>query len=149
MSGRLRRSPAYVISKVLIELDIVNVHTSLTWPIFVTNEPDSPDNAVIIRNTAGMNIGRIQNDGSNKELHGINVKVRARNSEDLEDKANEIAVAFDKQIIRYGITVDGRGYCVHLISRTGGPPLFMGKDVPNTQRHWATVNALVSIDMDE
>jgi hypothetical protein len=143
----LAHSPEFILSKILITLGVVNIHTSTTWPVIVNNELDTPDNMVSVWGTAGIDYGRIQNDGSRKERHGIQIRIRARNDVLCHSKASEISHALDRNTTRTAITLDNIDYCVDTVSRLG-PPLRLGKEAPESQRYLRVVNALITLRME-
>jgi len=145
MSGSLTHSPADVIRQLLIDLGLGTTPTDEgSWPIFVSNEPDAPDNAIAITDTAGKLDGRIQNDGELGIHHGFQVRIRAATRAAGYAKANALAVGMDELVAYDTVTVSSTTYIVHAITRTGDI-LFLGKEVDASKRFLFTINAVTAL----
>ena len=151
MSGTLVHSPADVIRTLLIDLGLGTAPSDEgTWPIYVGQEPDSPDSVITVYDTAGLLQGRTMPDGEMQEKHGFQVRVRDANHYQGYEKAREIAVALDESVSLDGVSVGddaGTGkqaYIVYAVSRRGGV-LSLGKDVQRTKLNLFTINAVVAL----
>lgn len=148
MSGSLTHNPALVIRQVLIDLGLGSDGGS-TWPIYHTNEPDTPDSVITVFDQAGLQQGRTMPDSERQEAHGIQVLVRHPDEETGYAKARAIAIALDG-VRQRSVTITeeaGTGttdYKVWGIRRTSGV-LSLGKDKANDYSNLFTVNALVHL----
>src|SRR5262245_65143476 len=88
------------------------------WPIFATNEPTDPEEAVTVRDTLGIQFARHMMDGFIYEDLGVQMRVRAGTHAAARAKAIDIADACDMTVYRQHVTVDNVGYCVHTVQRT-------------------------------
>ena len=148
MSGALTHSPADIVRTRLIELTLgTNPASNTAWPIFVSSEPDTPDNCITIYDTLGRDQGRVMWTGERQEMHGIQVRIRSQTHALGYTKARAIAVALDESIESDLVTIDATDYCLHSITRTSDV-LALGLQKPASRRYLFTVNALVSVLLD-
>lgn len=150
MPGTLTHSPADVIRRLLIQLGHgTTPEDSGEWPIYVATEPDSPDNAITLYDTAGINQGDHMIDGERQEKHGFQVRIRGWDHTTGYTKAREIAVGMDQNVDRTSATVPdstgaGVSYTVWSITRSSDV-LSLGRDTPQSKRHIFTINAVTSL----
>lgn len=151
MPGSLNHSPAEIVQTLLIDLGYGVSQGNLPWPVFVANEPETPDNCVTVYDTVGRQHGRTFPDGERQEHHGIQVRIRAALHEIGYRKARQVAVALDEEVYRDEVTVDTSEYRVHSITRVSDivplpKPMNTGK-IPLTDEWRAVfvINALVSL----
>lgn len=121
-----------------------------SWPIFIDQEPDVPDNVITIYGTLGKDDGRTQIDGELQEHHGIQIRVRSLTKLGFK-VATSLAVACD-QLVDMGVQVSTpelgtNNYIVQSINRTGNGVLSLGKEMPPTRRNLYTINALINVRM--
>ena len=120
------------------------------WPIYVSQEPDYPDNAIMVFDTSPVLQGRVHNDGEVQERHGIQVVVRGVNEESSGRKMREVSHKFDVSknpgdgVYRNQVIIDNRIYLVHSISRESGP-FYLGKDRFRSFRDRYSLNVTVSV----
>jgi hypothetical protein len=144
VSGRLNHSPAAVLRQALVDLGLgSDPGAGQEWPAFATKEPDAPENALTLYDTAGRDLGRTAPDQGRTEMPGVQVRVRAGRVADGWAKANALAVALDR-VYWQTVVVDSTPYLLWHVARTTGV-LSLGLDSPNTARRLFTVNALASI----
>ncbi len=151
MTGSLSHSQADIIAQLLIDLAFGTDPTiDGTWPIYVTEEPDNPDNVITVYDTVGTSDGRTQFDGEQQIHHGVQVRVRSTTHHPGYDKANDIAVGLDETILRDTVgvaSVFGTGtaqYFVDSVSRKGDV-ISLGRESPNSKRTIFTINATVAL----
>ena len=144
MSGTLNHSPADIIRYLLIELGQGTLPTDNgTWPVFVSSEPNLPDQVITVYDTAGHYDGRSMRSGEMYTFHGMQLRIRGINHQDAFQKANDVAVAMDEQVNRMPITIDSSIYKIFGISRVSGP-LNLGNE-ENTNRILFTINAVAAL----
>lgn len=146
MSGLLSHSPQYIVRQLLVDLGMGfdPVGTSTSWRIYDTSEPDSPDDAITVYSTQGVDHGQIQISGYRVIDHGIQIRVRARDPEAGFVKANQIAVALD-ETVRMNTTVLGETvYLIWAFNRTGD--LNQLGRMPNRNCYLFTINATVTLN---
>jgi hypothetical protein len=144
--GVLAHSPARIVQQLLIDLGLAlapaNGGDHPAWPAFVDNLPNSPNNAIAVTDTQGIDFMR-DAFGDRNRHHGFQVMVRAGNHEVGYAKANAIAAALDGVVEARVVTVDGDDYCVGM-ARTAGDVLRLGPE-PNSTRRKYSVNGLVYV----
>lgn len=89
------------------------------WPVYVSQEPDTPDNVVTVYDTSGITEGRIHNDGVVPEQMGILVRVRSVDYVTGWAQMNKIVETADEKIYRNRVLVKGILYLVHSMTRRG------------------------------
>lgn len=141
MPGALSHSPADVIRRLLIQLGVGVAPGSSPWPVFITNEPDEPDNCITVYDTTGRGQGRVQITGEKDGHYGFQVRIRSSTSEVGYVKANAIAEALDRQVNRDVVTIGSSQYCIHAVSGRGDI-LPLGNESPVSERSLFTLNAL-------
>ena len=115
-----------------------------SWPIYVSQEPNDPDKAITVYDTAGLQQGRFMNTGEVQERDGIIIRVRSPNHTDGFIKANAIATTLDQSVQTTEVTISSTTYCVYSISRASGP-IALGKEVPTNKRDIFTLNITAQI----
>ncbi len=150
MTGSLVHSQADIIAQLLIDFSVGTDPTlSGTWPIYVSEEPDTPDNVITIYDTVGLVHGRSQIEGEIQEHEGIQIRIRGATHDLGFRKANDILTAVDITAVRDTVgvaSVLGTGttnYFVNSITRTSGI-LSLG-DSPTSRRRIFTINAVVML----
>lgn len=144
MSGSLAHSPCEIIGQLLIDLAIGTDSQSADWSVFVSSEPDEPDESITVYDTANVLEGRVQPTGETQEQHGIQIRVRAATYATGWAKANAIANQLDTQVLREIIVLGAATYHVHSVDRTSGP-FHIGKESPTSKREVFTINATCSL----
>lgn len=145
MSSLLTHAPSDVVATLLVLLgaggDPSDAPLDAPWPVRCEEEVGSPEEAITVYDTAGIDDGR-DAFGERVEHHGIQVRVRSGDFARGSAKANAIAIALDGVHWRE-VPHLGEVYLVHTITRTG-PPLRLGKERTSSRRLW-TINALVAM----
>src|SRR5262245_28835704 len=148
MPGLLVHSPAEVVRQLLIDSGLGG-EPGGEWPVFATNGPDLPDNAITVYDTAGTDDGRSM-DGERWERGGIQVRVRSTTHTVGHPKSKAIALMMD-QLSQQVVHVDTNAYKIWTIVRTSDV-LPLGKEVAGagmpgdiSRRNLFTVNALVNL----
>ena len=136
-------SPARVIGQFLSDSGVAVIGAS-DWGLFVSWMPDSPDNVVVVNDTAGVIQGRIQFTGEHHEFHGIQVRVRSKDYENGYSKMRDIVRVLEQQVRNTIVWVDGLQYILVSFTRTSGI-LFTGVEAGTTRRRHFSVNGLVAI----
>ena len=145
MAGVLNHSAADIICQLMLDLSLgTSYQLSLDWPVYVSQEPDSPDNCLTVYDTTPLLQGRAMIDGEVQERDGIMVRIRGATFLEARDKAVAIAIAFDQSVERTMVTIGSHVYRIQAISKTSGP-IDLGKNVPDTKHHVFTYNATVSV----
>lgn len=154
MSGSLTHSPADVIRNLIIDLGDGTAHGSGStpvgdWPVYVGQEPNSPDSLITCYDTAGETQGKTQIDGQVQERYGVQIRVRDANFHDGQKKAREIAVALDPVTLTSVEVGEDAGtggdtYLVMNVTRRSGP-LSLGKNVTTSKLNLFTINVVVAL----
>ena len=151
MSGSLNHSPAHIIRDLLVALGLgTDPDDNTSWPIYVSQKPDTPDSMIVVRDTTSYMHGRTAIDGITQEHYGIAIDIRDANPKDDWVKSNALAVALDQTIDKNDVTIedtDGTGsstYKVYTVSRVSGP-FSHGKETPTSKRNLFTINAKVAL----
>lgn len=144
MSVVMAHSAADVVRTVLVLLGGGENPPSVTWPIFVGNEPPTPDNSITLYDTEGVDSGRSMIDGELWGYYGIQLRVRSTDHVTGAARANLLRRYLAEYVSYYTVTISSHSYLIHSISNIGRA-LSLGKESPTSKRHLFTVNALVSV----
>lgn len=117
--------------------------TNGSWPIYTSQEPNTPDNCITTYNTQGQLQGRIQKSGLYVEKPGIQIRIRATDHTTGHSKAKSIEAALDA-VYDDNVTISSNSYEVHAVHRTASIA-YLGKDSPSSNRHLFTLNVTVTI----
>lgn len=148
MSGNFTHSAAKIVQQALVNRAIGTPPVSNgSWPIFVSNLPDTPDNLIVVSRGVDDFHGRVQVTGQVQLHFGIQVRIRATDEETANAKLKQILDAFDTHptcIYREAVTIAGITYCIQTINRT---PLLVGPmtEPGVSKRQVVFVNALADI----
>lgn len=141
----MNHSTADVIRHLLIDGGLGSMPGSNeAWPVYVGSEPDGPDNAITVYDTAGVMSGRVMVTGEKLENPGIQVRVRSRDVLTGRAKAADVAAFLDTQVFLTEVTIGSDSYKVWAVNRTS-QVIPAGLDNPSSRRRLHTVNATVSI----
>ena len=149
MSGSLSHTVSQVIRQLLIDNGLGS-NGGASWPVYSMQEPDSPDNAITVYDTAGVGRGRFQIDGEVQEVHGIQVRVRSKDGQTGWKKAQDIKVDLTQNSHLAVVTVTDPGgygtatqaYTIFNISHRSGPFPIPDQD---SDRKIHTTNFVVTI----
>ena len=128
--------------------------SSSDWPIFSPNTPDLPDNIVVIKDTLGIQQGRLGVDGSEVYRPGIQILVRCNDYDTGWEKVQRIAIYLDESVLRSTAVVGSASYFVDAWSRASGP-IPLGKEsegrrletsAGTSKRYLLTLNGTLSLD---
>jgi len=148
---RLTNAPADVLAQALIDAG-GGSSPGGSWPIFVWQEVDSPDNCITLYDTVGTVQGRIQSGGEVIEHPGVQIKVRSSSSALANEKIRHLQYIVD-EVIRQtivhvsdpvGTGTEVSSYLIHAVSRSG-TILSLGKEVSATKRTIFTLNVTISL----
>jgi len=145
LSGSLTHPPNFVLRTLLVTLGGGTLPSaSGAWPIGVGQAADTPDNAIVIRNTLGKKEGRRQNDGQVIERHGVQILIRSGDEKTGYAKANAIAVLLDGSTNNVSnIVVDSSNYTIYGVER--GLIITVGANEPVNNRKHFTINATIAL----
>ena len=147
----LTASKAEVIQQLLIDAALGVVYSSVTsnqptdWRVHVAREPDMPDNAITIYDTAGRIHGRFQATGEVQEHNGVQIRVRSADYDAGNRKIQAIADYLDETLYQATVTVldssgtNAQAFSLHSASRVGSVN-YLGIDEENQSRYLFTVN---------
>ena len=148
MSTPLADSPAAIFRQMLVDLGVgsdpadpttVPPTVAAAWPVYATGIPETPDDVIVVYDTDPVDDGRSMLDGE-RFLHvGLQVFVRAADSQVGWTKAESLAVTLDESVYQRTVTVNGNHYIVHCVNRIGGV-LSLGKEVPISKRSLFSIN---------
>ena len=117
------------------------------WPVYHDGSPDSPDEMVTVRETAGVGAGRAMVSGVPAEHHGVQVRVRGRTYSSAKARANLIRTLLNETAYQTHVALGANQYLVHCFSAVSGV-LPIGEDSkgePGSARSVFTINALCPI----
>ena len=155
MSGVLYHNPSEIVADLMCDLGLAAfadaVENLTGWTVFAIHWPESPDQAILVSDTAGRLHRRVHVTGVMGEHYGIQVLVRS--AEDPATpyvKTKRILEFFDTQVRRETVVLedsDGidRTYRVNAINRVG-PAVPAGRD---GRRFVYSGNAIASIELVE
>lgn len=113
------------------------------WPVYVSDEPDLPDNAITTFDTSGTLDGRSMIDGDLWDHYGCQVRLRSATYVAGRDKAQDVRAALASAVNRT-VTINTEHYTVQCLSQIG-QVLSLGKDSPSGNRNLFTINALLTV----
>lgn len=148
-------SPAQIIQKLLTVLGLGTLPSDDgAWPTYAVNEPDIPDEAIIVYDTAGIDQGREMVSGFRFEKYGLQVLVRASDHETGYTKSQYLGIVLDQGVYDNVVTLarrDGGGDCTYFIKavKRTSPVYSIGGDTPKSKRRMFTINATATINRIE
>lgn len=154
MPGLLNHSPADIVRRLLVDLGLGSYPAipAGSWPVYASEEPQTPDNTITVFDTTGKRQGRMMIDGAVEEHHGFQIRIRSADDRTGATKARTIADTIDKNVYRRWVTVDSTRYQVHSLDRSGDVISLGrerseggGKDKKPSQRRIFTINGTAHI----
>lgn len=147
MSGSLLHPPQRILQQLMINLGLAAAPGG-TWPCYVGNMPDTPDNCVATHDVAGKLEAKLMH-GAIVQKYGVQVKVRSSGPVDGYVKVNAIEVALaavhNAQVnVEDESGTSSSNYQVNAISQTS-PILKLGPEQPQTRRYLWTWNGTLSL----
>lgn len=145
MSGTLSHSPADVLAVLLPARGFgsnPDDDPGGAWPVYALDPPDVPDQQVRLTDAAGRDVAR-PHLGGRVEYYGVQAVVVAGDPVVGYARASALAAALDALRLAE-VTVDGVGYLVHTVQRTG-PVLPLGRESPTSDRRLFSLNCLVTL----
>ena len=147
MSTTLTYSPADIVRYLLIDLGLgTDPLDGGTWPIYVSNEPDRPDNCITIYDTRGLIHGRMMPSGVQAKHYGVQIRIRCSNNESGWVKADAIWTALCEDVYHNRVDIEDEAYCLHNFALIGDI-LVVGHDSPATKRKVFTINPLLVLSI--
>jgi hypothetical protein len=153
MTGTLYHAPSDIIAELISDLRLADLGDTLNcptgWRVFPTHLPESPDDAILVKDTSGRLHGRTHLDGVMGEHYGIQVLVRSGHRPVTAfRKVKQIMEHFDTVVRRDEVhLIDEDGdthiYRVNAITRVG-PTIPAGND---GRRYFWSGNCIVSIQL--
>lgn len=146
----MNSSPATIIARVLTNAGLGSTVSddgvpSGDWPVYSSEEPDSPDSAVTVYDTEGTAYCRDFLTGNVVGPTGLQVRVRSAAKAGAWDKAVAVYDYLSKTLYRRGVSIDGRYYVVHACEQFGDIT-DLGKESPSSHRHLVVFNVQVEIN---
>ena len=115
MTNDMQHSPADIVSRLLVTLGVASVPGDvLSWPAYVSSEPDRPDEVITVYDTQGTMEGT-----AHEELqghYGIQIRVRARTHSSGWARSNLIRQALQNQY-QTRVVIDDQTYLVQCAAR--------------------------------
>lgn len=140
----LPHSPADVVAQLMVDVGLgTNLEDGGVWPVYVGDMPTSPDNCMMVTDTAG----RTQFSQINGELMGPNgfqLMIRAKDHKTGWAKGDQAQTTFATDVYQRTVTIDNTQYFVHAIVGIGDI-LPVGKEAPTSKRRLFSLNALVVV----
>lgn len=117
-----------------------------SWPIYVDQEPDAPDNCLTLYETAGITDGKLGPTGEDTEHHGLQIQVRCEASRPYvgRKKARAVKSTLDQLASPYDLTFEGISYTIYSFNPQGSI-IPLGRDMTNKNRFLWTLNYTVSL----
>lgn len=140
---------AVIIRDFVISRSLGNVYdTPSTWPVFVANIPQSPDNVIVINETTSVRDGRDMISGAYFDRKGVQFLIRSNTYNPGQLKARDIVkdlteTATFPQV--YLLSSSSEYYRINNFSLTSGP-IPIGREIEASKRYQFTINFLVSLE---
>lgn len=140
-------SPAQVIRRLLIQLNLAPNDQTSAWAPFVAFLPDDPDTALVVYDTAGTQNGRLMRTGEKIEHPGIQIRFRSSNYPAAWEKAKAVADALDALPVGTAVTMvpTSEKWILQNVSRTGAILTAGIEEVGDRKRHNLTINAILTM----
>lgn len=151
----LEHAPGEVVRALLIQLAVGTEGTLYaSWPVFVDQEPDEPDNCITVEEMLGGIDGKLGPTGEVIEHYGFHIMVRSARVPTGTDpqpgyrvgrnKIDEICTQLDQHVDCVIVTIDSATYTVHAAHRISSVnPL--GKSRANSARYSFSVDYQITI----
>jgi len=124
MSGELYHTPAEIIAQMFVDLGLADYpeDDGLTgWVVYPMHLPETPDEAILISDTAGRLHRRMHVSGITGEHYGIQILVRSPEDPATPyKKVKSILHYLDTEVNRELVTISGHTYRVNAVTRTSG-----------------------------
>ena len=114
-----------------------------SWPLYVSSEPNLPDDVLTLFNTSPRQDGRSMIDGEVWAHWGVQLRIRGTDPRTLGTKAHSLYNLLNEGLYYHNVVIDGTPYVVYSASGVGLQDL--GKDTPNSKRSLYTLNALITL----
>lgn len=136
-----RHSPAQIFASLIVGEGFATLPSAgSSWPIYVSREPDSPDNVMSVFDTPGQNFGFDQFSGEGQDHPGVMIRFRSADYETGWVKAAAVKQELDIGIYRRAVVIDGITYTIASVTRRGDVNS-LGSDGPNGKRRLFSLNA--------
>lgn len=142
----LDHPPEKIIAQLLIDLAIgsdPDEDPLLPWPVYAPNEPDHPEDVLVVQGTTGRVFGRNNVTNDVDEHYGFQILLRTDDDDVGSQKMSLLADTLAKQVSRKGVVLGDATYCIHSINRSG-TIIPMGR-MPNRLAYKYTYNGLAYI----
>jgi hypothetical protein len=140
----MKHSPALIVRRLLIDEDAVasSVASDASWPCFVSQLPDEPDNAIALFDLDALNSIRLMN-GTFVSLPSIQVRLRSRSHEEGWSKMLNICTVLGESIV-VEVELDTSSYLLNNFVRRSG--IFnLGREDEGKRRYFFTASFMVPI----
>lgn len=152
MTLALLHGPAKVLRRLLVDLGFGSLSSEGggPWPLYVSNEPATPDNVMTLYDTDGRGEGRTMIDGARQEHYGFQLRIRGVDDQVGSARSWFMAHVLDQRVYNRACVVD-RGlstearYVVYSVSRTTGVISLGTEEGGASKRSIFTLNGLVAL----
>lgn len=148
MSGALSHNPSQIVRQLLIDLALAS-DGGASWPVYATQEANSPDATITVYDTAGRLQGKVLPIKEVHILRGVQINIRASDATTGYKKADDIAIALDQVALSTVNVTDPSGYgtatqayTIYNIARAGD---IIPVPQPSSNLKVYTVNVLVNL----
>lgn len=152
MGNLIYHSPAQVVAKAIVDQSAGTLPASNgNWPVYVSQEPDTPDNLITVYDTQGIMHGFTQIDGLGQDHHGVMIRVRGATYSEgyirglLLKKIFDVPAFINRTLVTIADTTYAFSYAIANVRRTGDL-LSLGADKPSSRRRLFSLNATVPIE---
>jgi hypothetical protein len=149
--GPMNHAVAKVMQQMLVALGLgvdpdATPPTEGDWPVYWSNEPDQPDNAMTVYDTTFMDWGRQMATGLRVQHEGFQVRIRSMTPEQGNRQGRTVATALDTQVNQMRLSVESNIYIIAAVTRKSDV-VQLGKERPKSNRSLFTINAIVAMHM--
>lgn len=137
--------PARIAAQLLTDVGLASAFGGATnWPVYVGDEPDTPDEVVTVYDTDGPTFGRLMVTGEVTGHDGLQFRVRSVTYAGGRRKADQIVETLSEDVYQRVVSVGSETYLVQTVNGLDSV-LSLGRDKPGSRRHLFTVNATLVV----
>lgn len=144
----LLHPPARILAQLIADLGLGSIPSATSvgaWPVYTSNEPNTPDNVISTYRTTDVIDGRASNTGEVIRYQGVQVRVRARSYAVADVRTEAIFKALTETVYRRAVTVESTTYNVSSVRPTSGPVELKARNKPVSEHTVFVANFVLTL----